>query len=85
MKECDGYRGNIQLYLDHGLCGQDLGEFGAHLEQCRDCRQELAAEEELTRLLRRSRPLYFPPDGLRDRIQQAIAEPAPQPLLGTRH
>jgi hypothetical protein len=71
MKERDGYRDNIQLYLNHGLCGQDLAEFSAHLELCGDCRQELAAEEELSLLLRRSRPLYFAPDGLRDRIQRA--------------
>jgi mycothiol system anti-sigma-R factor len=71
MKECDGCRDNIQLYLDHGLYGQHLAEFSAHLELCGDCRQELAAEDELSLLLRRSGPLYFAPDGLRDRIQQA--------------
>lgn len=84
MKDCDGRRDNIQLYLDQGLCGQDLVEFRAHLELCADCRQELEAEEELSRLLRRSRPLYVAPDGLRDRVQQALAEPAPELLLGTR-
>jgi mycothiol system anti-sigma-R factor len=73
MKECDGYRSDIHLYLDHGLCGQDIAEFSAHLELCGDCSQELAAEEELSRLLRRSRPFYPVPDGLRDRIHQAIA------------
>jgi anti-sigma factor (TIGR02949 family) len=73
MKECDGYRYDIQFYLDDGLCGRDIAEFSAHLELCGDCRQELAAEEELSRLLRRSRPFYPVPDGLRDRIHQAIA------------
>jgi mycothiol system anti-sigma-R factor len=73
MKECDGYRYDIHLYLDHALCGEDIAEFSAHLELCGDCRQELAAEEELSRLLRRSRPFYLVPDSLRDRIHQAIA------------
>jgi mycothiol system anti-sigma-R factor len=84
MKGCGGYSDSIQLYLDKELSGRDLLEFRAHLEQCAACREELEAEENLSRLLHRSRPLYFAPDALKDRILEAIGEPASEPLLGVR-
>ena len=62
MKGCDDYSETIQLYLDRELSGQDLEEFRAHLEECEACRTELEAEEKLSALLRRSRPLYSAPD-----------------------
>ena len=71
MKGCDYYGMNIQLYLDKVLIGQDLEEFHAHLEECPTCRTELEAEEALSGLLHRSRPLYSAPDALRRRILQA--------------
>jgi mycothiol system anti-sigma-R factor len=83
MKGCDGCIENIPLYLDEELRGQELVEFRAHLEHCAACRQELAADEELTHLLHRSRPLYFAPDALRDRVLE-IGEPSLEPLLGLR-
>lgn len=73
MKGCDNFGMNIQLYLDKELTAQDLEEFHAHLEECPDCRLELQAEEELSGLLHRSRPLYSAPDALRQRVIQ-IAE-----------
>jgi mycothiol system anti-sigma-R factor len=73
MKGCDYYGMNIQLYLDKELTGQDLEEFHAHLEECPICRTELEAEEALSGLLHRSRPLYSAPDALRKRVIQ-VAE-----------
>jgi anti-sigma factor (TIGR02949 family) len=77
MKDCGGdYGSTIQLYLDKELSGPDLEEFRAHLEVCETCRSELAAGEELSRLLHRSRPLYSAPDALRDRVMR-ITELSP--------
>jgi mycothiol system anti-sigma-R factor len=73
MKGCDECSATIQLYLDGELNGQDLEEVRAHLEECEACRAELEAEENLSALLHRSRPLYSAPDGLRVRVMQ-IAE-----------
>jgi mycothiol system anti-sigma-R factor len=73
MKGCDDYSATIQLYLDRELSGQDFEDFLPHLEQCEACRTELEAEEKLSVLLHRSRPLYSAPDALRARVMQ-IAE-----------
>ena len=73
MKGCDECSATLQLYLDRELNGQDLEDFRAHLEECEACRVELEAEENLSALLHRSRPLYSAPDGLRARVMQ-IAE-----------
>ena len=71
MKGCDDYSANIQLYLDKELGDQDFEEFRAHLKECPACRTELDAEEELSALLHRSRPLYSAPDTLRKRVMLA--------------
>jgi mycothiol system anti-sigma-R factor len=71
MKGCDEYSATIQLYLDQELNGEDLDDFCAHLEECEACRTELQAEESLSALLHRSRPLYSAPDALRVRVMQA--------------
>jgi anti-sigma factor (TIGR02949 family) len=73
MKGCDDYSATIQIYLDWELSGQDLEDFPPHLEQCEACRTELEAEERLSTLLHRTRPLYFAPDALRARVLQAAA------------
>jgi mycothiol system anti-sigma-R factor len=77
MKDCGDYSGAIRLYLDSELHGPRITALRAHLEQCPACRQELAAEEELSRLLKRAKPLYSAPDGLRKRIQQIDGETVP--------
>jgi mycothiol system anti-sigma-R factor len=82
MKGCDDFGMNIQLYLDKELTAQDREEFHAHLEGCPACRLELQAEEELSGLLHRSRPLYSAPDALRQRVVQ-IAELGPSPATHT--
>jgi mycothiol system anti-sigma-R factor len=71
MKGCDDYSATIQIYLDWELSGQDLEDFPPHLEECEACRTELEAEERLSSLLHRSRPLYSAPDALRARVLQA--------------
>jgi anti-sigma factor (TIGR02949 family) len=77
MKGCDAYSACIQLYLDKELGSEDREEFRIHLEECEACRTELAAEEELSRQLRRARPLYSAPDILRERVIRAAAGPVP--------
>jgi anti-sigma factor (TIGR02949 family) len=74
MKDCGDNCTNIRLYLDDELIGQDLEEFSAHLESCVPCKKEVEAERELSRLLRRSRPLYSASDTLRARIIAASAQ-----------
>ena len=71
MKGCDDCSATIQLYLDRELSGQDLDVFRVHLKGCQACRAELEAEEKLSVLLHRSRPLYPAPDALRARVMQA--------------
>jgi mycothiol system anti-sigma-R factor len=88
MKGCDDYSATIQIYLDWELSGQDFDDFPAHLEQCEACRAELEAEERLSSLLHRSRPLYSAPDALRARVMQAaesfISTTAHRPGHGRR-
>ena len=80
MTGCGDCSNNLRRYLDKELCGQELLQFRAHLKQCEACRRELEAEEELSRLLHRSRPLYSAPNSLRDRVLRAIGEPVPESL-----
>lgn len=80
MKDCGDFRENILLYLDKELCASQVIEFRAHLEICETCRQEVEAEEELSRALHRARPLYSAPATLRDRILRATKDPNPKDL-----
>ncbi len=78
MTGCGDCSDNLRRYLDKELCGQELLRFRAHLKQCEACRQEAEAEEELSCLLHRSRPLYSAPNSLRDRVLRAMGEPVPE-------
>lgn len=81
MKGCEDYSATIHTGLDKELSGPDLDDFHAHLKGCETCRNELEAEESLSSLLQRSRPLYRAPDALRGRIIQAAESlHAPIPL-----
>jgi mycothiol system anti-sigma-R factor len=84
MKGCGDYRGNIRRFLDKELCPHELDQFRAHLAECAACSQEFEAEEELSCLLARSRPLYTAPDSLRNRVLRAIGEPLPESLSEPR-
>src|ERR1700761_2253518 len=80
MKGCDEYSPTIQLYVDQELSGDELQDFRAHLEECPACRAELEAEENLSALLHRSRPLYLAPDTLRQQVLQTVES---APVSGT--
>jgi hypothetical protein len=47
MKGRDVVSGSLVRYLDQELCGQEVVEFRAHLEECPAWRQEIEADEEL--------------------------------------
>jgi len=80
MKDCGDCRENIVRYLDEQLSVPQAIEFRAHLETCEACGEVLRAEEQLSRILHRSRPLYSAPSTLRDRILQASKRPSPMEL-----
>jgi mycothiol system anti-sigma-R factor len=80
MKDCGDYRKNILLYLDKSLSGSQLIKFRTHLETCEVCKEVVEAEEELSQLLHRSRPLYSAPTTLRDRILRAAKGASPKDL-----
>jgi len=72
MKDCDDYTASIRVYLDKRLSAGDLEDFRSHLEECEACRLELEAEERLSALLHRARPLYVASDALRKRVMSAV-------------
>lgn len=74
MKPCDDYRANVFLYLDKQLGGRMLEAFLTHLGDCPDCQRHVEEEQALSQLLRRSRPLYTAPEGLRVRVVAAAAQ-----------
>lgn len=80
MNPCDDYRVKALLYIGEELQGRELDHFRNHLKGCAGCRATLEAEQALSQLLRRSRPLYPAPAALRSRVSAAIfqhAEPKP--------
>jgi len=76
MNLCDQHAAKALRYLDGALRGQELEDFRAHLEICANCSENLEAEQALSGLLRRSRPLYSAPPALRSRLSTVIAERA---------
>jgi mycothiol system anti-sigma-R factor len=74
MGPCDEYRVKTLRYLDNDLQGQELNDFRTHLEACAGCRASVEAEQALSHLLRRSRPLYAAPAALRSRVSAAIMQ-----------
>jgi anti-sigma factor RsiW len=54
----------LDAYRDAGLRRVDASEIRAHLDACPACRQQAAAQESLSRLIRRV-PYYAAPDRLR--------------------
>jgi mycothiol system anti-sigma-R factor len=73
MNPCHEYSAKTLLYLDKALTGPELEEFRIHLNSCSNCREYVKAEEALSYLLHRSRPLYSAPDTLRSRVS-AVAD-----------
>jgi len=74
MTECDEYRVKVLRYLDDDLQGRELDDFRSHLKACADCRAALEAEQALSSLLHRSRPLYSAPPALRSRVSAAVMQ-----------
>jgi mycothiol system anti-sigma-R factor len=74
MNPCDEYRDKILLYLDDDLQGHDLIDLRNHLNTCAECRARLEAEQALSNLLYRSRPLYQAPAALRSRVAAAVMQ-----------
>jgi mycothiol system anti-sigma-R factor len=74
VKPCDEHRGNILLYLDNELRGQELEHFRAHILDCAECRRQLEGEQALSNLLHRSRPLYSAPETIRSRVSAVLLQ-----------
>ena len=68
MSPRDEHSVDILRYLDNELSGKEREEFLSHLKGCVDCRALLEEEQELSHLLRQSRPLYTAPAELRARV-----------------
>lgn len=71
---CGNFAVAILLYLDNELKGRELEEFRAHVDTCAHCQAQLKAEEGLSRLLQRTRPLYSMPPDVRARVSAAVAQ-----------
>ena len=76
MSPCEEYSIQILSYVGGRLQGEELGDFRAHLDRCPDCRAKLEAEQSLSQLLRRSRPLYSAPAELRAHVAATVEQHA---------
>lgn len=74
MSSCDESGVRLLRYLENGLRGRELEDLRAHVELCVSCRARLEAEQGLSQLLERSRPLYLAPAALRARVAEAAAQ-----------
>ena len=74
MNLCYEYRVKMLHYLDRDLQGHELDDFCTHVGSCGDCRASLEAEQTLSHLLHRSRPLYPAPAALRSRMSAAVMQ-----------
>jgi hypothetical protein len=74
MNPCDEYRIKTLRYLDDDLQGRELIDFHNHLKACAACLASLEAEQALSYLLHRSRPLYLAPATLRSRVSAAVMQ-----------
>jgi hypothetical protein len=74
MNACDEYNVKTLRYLDDDLQGPELIDFRNHLKACAECRASLEAEQALSYLLHRSRPLYLAPAALRSRVSAAVMQ-----------
>jgi predicted anti-sigma-YlaC factor YlaD len=72
MRVCDQYSATIQLYFDQELDGPNVEDVRAHLQECAGCQAQFEADASLSHLLRRFRPLYFAPNGLRGRVASSL-------------
>jgi anti-sigma factor RsiW len=73
MNPCDRYSIAMMHYLDSELSGRELADFRDHLLECANCRSNLAGEQALSALLKRSRPLYSAPEALSARVSALVS------------
>src|SRR5260370_16725557 len=81
MNPCEDFDSHLLLYLDNALDPQEAENIRAHLQTCANCRARLEEEQELSRLLKGSRPLYSSPHQLRARSSALEDESPPIPPL----
>jgi anti-sigma factor RsiW len=79
MNLCESQAVRILLYIEGQLMGQEVEELSAHLKICDGCAARVQEEQDLTRLLRQSRPLYIAPEALRIRVTGLLETPAAAP------
>jgi hypothetical protein len=72
MDPCNVDRVTILRYLAKELRGPQLEEFS--LKNCTKCGAYLEAEQRLSRLLHRARPLFFAPVALRSHLSTTLVE-----------
>jgi len=82
MNPCENFESHLLLYLDNALHPQEAENLRAHLHTCENCRARLEEEQELSRLLKGSRPLYSAPQQLRARVSAIERESASIPARG---
>jgi anti-sigma factor RsiW len=73
MNPCDRYSIAMMRYLDNELSGRELTDFHNHLLECTNCRSNLAGEQALSALLKRSRPLYSASEALSARVSALVS------------
>lgn len=77
MNPGDDLSHDLLRYLDHDLSGRELEYFRNHLEGCTHCQARLEQEQRLSKLLRRSRPLYTMPPESRAQILGMMEQESP--------
>ena len=72
IDQCNQIRVQMAIYLDDELRNGERDDFEAHLQKCAACRELFEHEQLLLEHVRKSRPLYETPEGLRSNIAQII-------------
>lgn len=74
---CQTCKNVLSAYRDQELGGREMLAVRAHLSECEECRQELAAIEAIHRALGRLNEVPVP-TGLENRIHGAVFRPKPK-------
>ena len=77
MKECDDIRGQLTLYLDNELQGDERAKVEAHLSACESCAAILARELNFLNAVRESGPLHLASPQLRATVEQTLSAGEP--------
>jgi|SRR5271165_4463658 len=76
---CELSQTRLHAYLDGELDAAGAAEFERHLESCRDCTLQLAAEEKLREALQKAELYERAPLDIRSKIRSALTKEAPAP------